>query len=437
MSLSKFSVNKIINSRFFSSLRLPLYRNGLALVISMVATSGLGLLYWALAARNFSPSVVGINTAILSAMMFLSHISQFGLVNFLHRFLPKAGNQTTRIILVSYAINVFIGLIASIIFVLGLRIWSPSLISLQENPWLFVSFLLATALWSIFALQDGVLVGLRQTVWVPVENAIFALAKIGLLLLFAKFFVDYGVFASWNVPVIAICLIINWGIFKIIVPKHVKENDAEVFPLRDMAKFVGADYLSTLIWMVTIDLMPLIIIEKVGAEANAFFYLPWTIASSIYLVSRSFGMSLTVEAAKDSTLLVQYSRQSLVQTASLLIPIILVILIGADWILRIFGAQYAGEGAGLLRLLALATLPNALTTLYISISRVQRKVFRIAVILTFLCVLIISFTLLWLERFGLISVGWAWLVSETIVAGVLLFTDFRKILFPVRENNFR
>jgi len=435
MITSNFLINRIVNSRWFSSLRMPLYRNGLALVISMVATSGLGLLYWALAAWNYSPKVVGINSAVISAMMFLSHLSQFGLTNFLTRFIPTAGRQTTRLIVIPYLSSITIGLIASLIFVLGIKIWSPSLISLQENPVAFASFVFATMLWCVFALQDGVLVGLRRSVWVPVENGAFALVKMGLLLLFAKIFVEYGIFASWALPMVLISLTVNFIIFTVFIPAHEKETeiDAEHFSVGTMIRFVGGDYFSTLVWTATTDLMPLLVVEKAGLDANAYFYLAWTITSSLYLVGHNFGMSLTVEAAKDPSRLAEYGRDSLVHTATLLIPIVLVIIIGAGWFLQIFGKNYAEHGAGLMRLLALSALPNAIISLYTSIARAQRKVFSIAIVLTFQCVIAILLTLTWLDKFGLVGIGMAWLVSQTVVAGILLFAKFR-FLFKIRRE---
>src|SRR5437016_588970 len=44
-------------------LRLPLFRNGYALLFGSAATSGLGLLYWVFAARFYPAELVGINSA--------------------------------------------------------------------------------------------------------------------------------------------------------------------------------------------------------------------------------------------------------------------------------------------------------------------------------------------------------------------------------------
>ena len=59
-------------ARLTAHLRDPLYRNGYALVLSSAATSVLGILYWVLAARLYSTAVIGVNSALLSALSFLA-----------------------------------------------------------------------------------------------------------------------------------------------------------------------------------------------------------------------------------------------------------------------------------------------------------------------------------------------------------------------------
>src|SRR6185437_5353760 len=54
--------------RLVAHLRSPLHRNGYALVLSTFSTSGLGALYWALAARRFSLHDVGIGGSVIASM---------------------------------------------------------------------------------------------------------------------------------------------------------------------------------------------------------------------------------------------------------------------------------------------------------------------------------------------------------------------------------
>ena len=43
--------------------RTPLFRNGYALLVSGTTAAGLGVVYWALAARYYSPETVGSHGA--------------------------------------------------------------------------------------------------------------------------------------------------------------------------------------------------------------------------------------------------------------------------------------------------------------------------------------------------------------------------------------
>ena len=74
-------------------LRTPLYRDALALLLNSGVTSVIGVAYWTLAARLTSPEVVGLNAALISAMMALGSLSHLGLEGALGGFLPRAGGR--------------------------------------------------------------------------------------------------------------------------------------------------------------------------------------------------------------------------------------------------------------------------------------------------------------------------------------------------------
>jgi O-antigen/teichoic acid export membrane protein len=428
---------KLKIARWIEYFNIPLHRNSFALVFSFISTSVLGIAYWSIAARNFSTEEVGINSAVLSAMMFLGYISQFGLVNFLNRFLPKAGRATSKFIGFSYLFSILLGLISSTLFILGIDYWSPTLGFLKSDPNLFVWFVVATVLWCIFALQDGALVGLRRATWVPVENIIFSTIKLVLLLAFSGTIIQLGIFASWTFPLIFMIIVINALIFSRVIPQHINETgkDAEKFNLPQIIRFIVGDYFGTLMWSITITLMPIIVLELMGASANAYFYLPWKIAAILFNVSRSMGISLTVEAAKDQSKIEEFINRSIIQSIIVLVPVVLIILIASPVILRIYGEGYATEGSNLLRLLALSALPFIVTTLFVSVARVQRQIKDIVFTMMALGGLVLSLTFLSIDRLGLIGIGWAWLISQLVVATVIGLTKFREILItkPIKR----
>ena len=60
-------------------------------MLSAAATSGLGVLYWMLATRHYPAEVVGLNSAMISAMLFVAGVAQLSLVSVITCFLPRAG----------------------------------------------------------------------------------------------------------------------------------------------------------------------------------------------------------------------------------------------------------------------------------------------------------------------------------------------------------
>ena len=71
-------------------------------------------------------------------------------------------------------------IVVSVLFLLTIGWWGPSYAELG-GPVTGVVFVGCVAAWAIFTLQDSVLVGLRSAFWVLVENGIFGVVKIVLL----------------------------------------------------------------------------------------------------------------------------------------------------------------------------------------------------------------------------------------------------------------
>lgn len=419
-------------NRIRTHLRKPLYRNGYALLLNAVSTSGLGVLYWIIAARWYSIEAVGINSAAISTMIFLATAARLYLDGALMRFLPGSGAGAARLIKYSYLIGGLASALLGALFLLGLNVWAPSLQFLMVSPVLTIGFVLATIASCIFVQQDGVLIGLRQAHWVPVENTLFAAAKIVLLVILAKSIPEYGIFASWVIPLLISLLPVNWLIFRKLVPQHVQENQEseQGIGARQIMHYAGGLYAGFIFSAASSRLLPLIVLQVVGSSAAAFFTLPWMIVTSLQLVIPSMMSPLTVEASREQSKLVKYSRQTFAQTARLLIPIVLFMMIAAPYLLSLFGQSYAAEAALLLRLLSLATVPQIITGLYFGIARVHRSVGGVIAVHASLFLMNIMLSYYFLSGFGITGVGIAWLISQTVVALVLFFTQLRPILWP-------
>ncbi|MCH7584944.1 MAG: phosphotransferase [Acidobacteria bacterium] len=415
-----------------SHLAVPLYRNGYALVANTVVTAGLGAVYWVVAARFFSAEVVGINAAVLSAMVLIAHLSQMNLKNALNRFVPNAGARTGKLIGSSYLVATLVAAIASVAFLVGQSMWAPDLTVLRSSPLAAIGFVAATMGWTVFVLQDGALTGLRRATWILPENAVYGLAKIGLLFVFTMSAPTLGIFASATIPLLLLIVPVNVMIYRLAVPRHVEATLPSATPVdtRTVARFAAADFFASLASDLTIGLMPMLVLVLVGAEATAYFFLAWTIAYTLFLVGSNTGMSLITEAALDPLKLRSFSRRVLLQTVAIVVPVAVVIAGLAPLLLGIFGPDYAREGSGVLRLLVMAAVPHAVISLRVSTMRSEWRMGSLAILQGARAILVIGLSVVLVPMLGINGVGWAWLITSTIGAGAVLLTSLRFLWLP-------
>jgi hypothetical protein len=81
--------------------------------------------------------------------------------------------------------------------------------------------------WCVFSLQDAVLTGIRQAVWLPLENGVYGVVKIALLIALAPVAVQYGIVASSIVPAPVIVVPVNLFVFCVLLPRHAQSSRAE------------------------------------------------------------------------------------------------------------------------------------------------------------------------------------------------------------------
>ncbi len=421
------------HQRLIAHLRTPLYRNGYALILSTGITSALGLLYWAVAAKVYSTEHVGLNSAVISIMIFLSGIAQINLQETMIRYIPTAGTRTTRLVVYSYLTVLGISALVGIIFCLGIQIWSPSLSLITTSPALAIWFVVAIMMWGIFVLEDSVLVGLRQALWIPAENAVFSVAKILLLVGLAVILPQTGIFVSWSVAVLLVIIPINILLFRRLIPAHhaaLAEKQNSPIPLRQISKYVAGNYVAALLSNMASTLLPLIITQVKGAEDNAHFYLAWTIASSLQIMTANMATSLTVEATLDKANVNDYRKRAIIGIIRLVLPIGAFMFVAAPLILRFVGPSYIDEGVPLLRLLVLAAIPNVYNAVFISLARTHNNIAGIVGVYGANALMVLGFSHLFLQSNGIVGVGEAWVLSQTIIA-IFLFTWQR--LKPVKS----
>jgi hypothetical protein len=183
-----------------------------------------------------------------------------------------------------------------------------------------------------------------------------------------------------------------------------------------MARFFGWDYAGTLAMMATLGFAPLLVLQIAGPGANANYHLAWTIAYSLYLIGRSMGTSLLAEGVADRARLPSLAADTFVYTMLPVTAAAALVIGAAPLIMGLFGPAYADEGTPLLRVLALSTVPWALSTIYLALVRANGRMVAVALVEGATLLLVLGLGALLLPRMGVLGIGIAWLVTNTGVA---------------------
>ncbi|MER7751664.1 phosphotransferase [Kitasatospora sp. NPDC097643] len=455
----------------------PLLRNGHLLTASSLLTAGVGAGYWAMAAHLFSPVAVGVGFAAVSAMMFLGGVGQLNLVNTMIRFVPPAGRHTGRLVVRAYLAAAGCTLLLGTGFVLLVPRLAPGLDFLRSPP-VAAGFVAATAGYAIFVVQDGVLTGLRRADWVMLENALFAVVKLLLLVLFAAAGARAAILGSWGAGLAFSVLFTNTFVFGWAVPRHARR--ARAVPDAPAAAtghtptpgYLAADWTGSLCWLAATTLPPIIVLEELGPASGAYFSVAWLVAYALYQFAINMSASLIVEstglpaepaaapptggpppgaatpraatpwgaapwgatprAADPQQRLLRHCRRVLRHSGALLVAATVLVTATAPWLLRVFGPGYAQEGTTTLRLLALSALPNLVVAVAVAACRVQRRMRVVLTVLTTQAALALGLTAVLLEPLGVAGAGLAWLVAQCTVAAALLVR--RSAWLPARAT---
>src|SRR5438105_3125415 len=338
-------------------LRVPLFRNAYALLIASVLTSGLGIVYWAAAARLFPTNDVGIAASLVSTLMFVAGISQLNLRSMLFRFAPAAGPALRRLMSGTYAFvtvsSVLLGGATALVLT-----WLGSLPANAGTPGVveILLFVIACVIWSIFSLQDSVLASLRFTIWVPITNFVFAIAKLGLLLVFIGVH-PFGVFVSWVVSALLGVLAVSGWVFLRLLPQHRPASGGTPISVRAVTRYAAADYAAGIFSTSASALLPVLVFTSLGAAPSAYFYPVWLVFNMLRLAPQAMFSSLLVETAAGYADFLRDGRRVLLQVALTVGLPILVLVVAASPFLQIFGASYAAAGVDPMRLLTISVIP--------------------------------------------------------------------------------
>jgi O-antigen/teichoic acid export membrane protein len=410
-------------ARINSARRVPLYRSSFALMLTTGFNGVLGFAYWVLAAHLYPAKAVGLGAGAISAMTLVSSLGWIGLQYVLLRFVPVAGRAQARLVRLTYAAAIAVGLTATGVF-LGAFAHLAGLGILTKSPITMLLFAASIVLWVLFSLQDSVLIGLRRAGWVPIENATFGVIKAVLLVVLAASASAWAIFGAWVLGLIALVLGINAALFGRFLTRE-RGVRSRLPPRRQLIRFATGHHFVAVTAAIPDSLVSLLVLGFMPGAANAYYYSAWAVSFSLRLLAVNMSSALTVEGAlaetKVRSLVLQVSRLAI----AVVIPLVVGVVIAADPIMRAFGPRYE-HAANLLRLFALALVPFTLVNFVIAVERIRQRIRPALLIAGASTVATIGLDLWLIPSDGLSGAGVGWLVGQVIGAVIAIGVAVRR-----------
>jgi O-antigen/teichoic acid export membrane protein len=224
----------------------------------------------------------------------------------------------------------------------------------------------------------------------------------------------FGILTSIGLAYVLVCIVIVYLLSHFVKLRLSVDRSF----VRTSLQFSFGNYIAQILLNFTYLVLPIMILNILGADESAKYYIAYTIGNFLLQVPDAVGMSLFVEGSHGESM-----RKNVVRAAAaiyaVLIPGVIIVFLFGGQLLALFGKDYT-ESVTLLRLFALVSLFFAIYCLMVPIQNVRMNVKRIIHINTIIFVLFLGMSYLFITHIGIVGVGLALLLTYAIVDVIIL-----------------
>lgn len=345
-----------------------LLKNSIFLMAASFVQSIIGFIFWIIAARYYSPNDVGITSAIFSSISLISMVGSLGLSRALIYYLPREG-KTDKILNSCLTINVVSSIIFSFIFISGLKIWSPDLLSVLNNLKDVLIFLIITIAISISALLSAAFTAGRRSSFCMIKDSAFNIVKI-FPLFFLIQFGAMGILTSLSFGLFLSLIIGFYLLFKVWKYRPNIKLDPII---KNMAIFSAGNYVTDIFYNLPRLILPIMILNMISAKSAGYFYIAIMMSCLLYGISQSISSSFLVESS-DKDKFWNNVNKSIKFNMIILIPGIILFMIFGKFILNLFNPSYADNATSTMLILTIVSIPLSLIAIFNTIMNAQNRV---------------------------------------------------------------
>lgn len=404
-----------------------LLKNSIYLIMTNFSSMAIGFTFWMIATRFYTPSDIGIISAILSSMTLIAIISSVGLPMAMTLYLPVNIQNASRIINSCIIVGIIVSVIFSLIFILGVNIWAPKLGQILGSLKVNIIFIMTTMMTTISLFMVGIFTAGRRSSFHMIKENIFGIAKIILLILLSSFGA-IGIFMSWS---IGLTIAIATGFF--LTSKLWKYEPTLIIDpiIKSMARFSIGNYIAGIFYNIPKFIFPILIVNVLSTESAGYFFIAMAIAGVFYGIPEAIaGPFLTESSDKDKFWTNVYKVIKF--DMYLLIPGLILLLIFGKFALNIFNPNYAEHSFNTLIILSLVSIPLSLITTFNMVRNAQKKVEAAIKIDAAVTIMTLILSIYLMRIWNIEGIAISYLFANILIAAIIVLRVKDPIEFTLR-----
>ena len=167
------------------------------------------------------------------------------------------------------------------------------------------------------------------------------------------------------------------------------------------------------------------VLNVLGAEETAHYYIAFAITSLLFMIPSALSTSLFVEGSHGEGLK-KGTLKALRAIFLLMIPAAFILYFGGEWLLGLIGKDYAASVLELLRILVISSFFMAVSSIFMTIKKVQKDVLGLILLSGLIFGLLIGLGYVFMLAYGVTGIGYAYVAgygAGALAVGMMVWRE--------------
>ncbi|RKS71301.1 O-antigen/teichoic acid export membrane protein [Motilibacter peucedani] len=395
-----------------------------SLVSTQAVTALLGLLFWAVAARQSSRPQVGTALAAVSLMMLIGSVGTLGLGTLLIDRLPRTEQGERRVLVRNslllaglagaFLTAVFAAVAEGVLHVDNLR-------SMAGSPAAAAGLVLGIGLTALVMVLDQAVLSIGTGALQLERNVLASSVKIVALLALGAAGATSGmaIFLAWTIGTATSLPLVAWR------TRGGRALDTsgrlvDLGRMRGLGRHAASHHALNLALQAPLQLLPLIVTVALSTAANSAFNTALLVTGFVFAVPYAIAIGVFASARGEERAAIAHMRTTIPLAVAASVAAYVVLFPFAGLVLRLFGSGYADDGATTLRVLVLAGIPFVVKDHFIALRRLQGRTSQAVTVIACFTVVELAAALVGARTHGIDGLSVAWVSVLAAEALVLL-----------------